>query len=427
MPLRKKIDVAQLRPGMFVTELDRPWIDTPYSPPGFRVRTHDDVEALRRLCQFVYVEVPESLAAATSVQPVRRAQIIATHAAARIEQDLLKITNHPGARAPYSDQTTLEQELGAVYSTFGAARTQMNALLAELRHGRGIDTLAIKRAVGTMVESVLRNPDALMCLSQLKHKDEYLVQHSLRVCVLALALGRQLGMDDSDLHALGIGALLHDVGMVKMPDAVLKKPGPLDERERALLEQHVYWGIELLQQMPGVPIAALEVVAGHHERHDGSGYLNGAKGEEIGLFAAIGALSDCYDALTSERPYHTRLSPQAALKQLYAWRDRQFPSELVERFIQCMGIYPIGSLVELNTGDIGVVVTVNRVQRLKPRVALVLRASYQPYAAGQIIDLATHRTPDGRPCEVEQVLDPLVQGIDPSLHMPLPQDIERIA
>jgi putative nucleotidyltransferase with HDIG domain len=427
MPLRRKIEVAQLRPGMFVTELDRPWIDTPFSAPGFRVRSHDDIDALRRFCQYVYIEVPESFAAAPAVQPARRAQVIAASAAARIEQDLLKITNHPGARAPYADQTTLEQELGASYSTFGAARTLLNTLLAELRRGRVADTPALKRVVSNMVESVLRNPDALMCLALIRQKDEYLVQHSLRVCVLALALGRQLGLDDSDLQALGIGALLHDVGMVKLPDAVLKKPGPIDERERALLEQHVYWGVELLQQMPGVPIAALEVVAGHHERHDGTGYMNSAKGEEIGLFAAIGALTDCYDALTSERPYHARLSPQAALKQLYAWRDRQFPNDLVERFIQCMGIYPIGSLVELNTGDIGVVVTVNRLQRLKPRVALVLRANYQPYPAGQIIDLATHRTPDGRVCEVEQVLDPLVRGIDPSLHMPLPQDIERIA
>ncbi len=428
MPLRRKVDVAQLRVGMYVTELDRPWMDTPFLAPGLRIRSRDDIDALQRYCQYVYVEVPESFAgAAPPASGARRAPPPASSAAVRIEQDLLKITNHPGARAPYADQATLEQELETVTSTFFAASALLQSALTDLRRGRSFDTPAVKRAVGTMVESVLRNPDALMCLAQLKQKNDYLAQHSMRVCVLALALGRQLGLDDADLHALGIGALLHDVGMVKLPETLLQKAGALDERERALLEQHVYWGVELLQQMPGVPIAALEVVAGHHERHDGSGYVNGAKGEEIGLFASIGALVDCYDALVSERPYHASVPPQVALKQLYAWRDRQFPADLVERFVQCMGIYPIGSLVELNTGDVGVVVTVNRLQRLKPRVALVLRANYQPYPPGTVIDLAGNRTPDGRPCEIEQVLDPLVRGIDPTRWLPLPRGMEQTA
>jgi HD-GYP domain-containing protein (c-di-GMP phosphodiesterase class II) len=410
---------------MYVTELDRPWADTPFLVSGFRIRSREDIEALQRHCHFVYVEVAESLGSAGA--PSARRPVAANSAAVRVEQDLLKITNHPGARSPYTDQTTLEEELEAIGATYGAARVQVNSVFASLRRGRTIDTPAIKRTVESMVESVLRNPDALMCLAQLKQRDDYLVEHSLRACVLALALGRQLGLDDSDLHALGIGALLHDVGMVKLPDALLKKAGALDGRERALLEQHVSWGVEILQQLPGVPIAALEVVAGHHERHDGTGYMNGAKGEEIGLFAAIGALVDCYDALVSERPYHASVPPQAALKQIYAWRDRQFPAELAERFIQCMGIYPIGSLVELSSGDIGVVVTVNRVQRLKPRVALVLRSNYQPYPHGQIVDLTSFRTPEGRGCEVEQVLDPLVRGIDPARYLPLPRGQAQIA
>lgn len=421
MPLRRRIKVAELRPGMHVLELDRPWSETPFLASGIRVRSKQDIDELARYCQFVSIEVKDNSVAMH--QPTTRANAAPSHHAVRIEQDLLKITNHPGARSPYNDQTTLEEELEAIGATYGAARVLVNSLFSDLRRGRLIDTPAVKRAVGIMVESVLRNPDALMCLSQLDHKDEYYVRHSLRVCVLALALGRQLGLDDADLQALGIGALLHDVGMVKLPDAIVKKAGALDGRERALLEQHVYWGVEILQQMPGVPLAALEVVAGHHERHDGTGYMNGAKGEEIGLFAAIGALVDCYDALVSERPYHKHIPPQAALKQIYAWRNRQFPTELAERFIQCMGIYPIGSLVELTTGDVGVVVTVNRLQRLKPRMALVARANGQPYPHGQIVDLTTLRTPDGRACEVEQVLDPVTRAIDPARYMPLPRGI----
>jgi HD-GYP domain-containing protein (c-di-GMP phosphodiesterase class II) len=264
---------------------------------------------------------------------------------------------------------------------------------------------------------VLRNPDALMCFAQLKRKDEYTALHGLRVCILALALGRQLGMPREQIETLGIGALLHDFGMVKVPEEVLSKPGPLTPEEIRLMQQHVIWGAELLDRTRQIPAAALQVVTNHHERHDSSGYLRGLRGAEIGEFGMIGAIIDHYDAITSDRVYRNAESAHSVLMKMYEWRNTLFTARLVEKFIQCLGIYPIGSVVELNTGEIGVVAAINRVHRLKPHVMLVYRADRQPYEQMPIANLADRRTDDDRPCEIERVLEPGSIDMDPAHYL----------
>jgi putative nucleotidyltransferase with HDIG domain len=270
-----------------------------------------------------------------------------------------------------------------------------------------------------MVESIIRNPDALTCFAQLKKKDEYTAQHSMRVCILALSLGRHLGLEKQELNTLGLGALLHDLGKMKVPNEILNKPGPLNDYEYALMKSHVPRGVEILDNTSGIPRAAIEVARCHHERYSGSGYIHGLKGDQIGLFGMIGGIVDCYDAISSDRAYHTGMSAHAALKKMYEWRNRDFHPGLVEQFIQCMGIYPIGSVVELNTGEVCVVVTMNRMRRLKPRVALVLQSDYYPVPGATTVDLMNYNTGDGRACEIERVLESGAYGINPVQYLPV--------
>jgi putative nucleotidyltransferase with HDIG domain len=424
--VKKKLDVDQLRVGMYVTELDRPWRETPFLFQGFEIRTQGDIEELRQYCRQVVVDLPETYgasppkhsppadktAAPAAVEPARQHEF---------EQEILKkVDTQPDIPPAYHDQATLEEEVENIRRAHAEARQMVRTVLEDVRHGKSIDTLGPKKMVAEMVESVIRNPDALTCFAQLKKKDEYTALHSLRVCILALAFGRHLGFDGVELNILGIGALLHDIGKMKVPNDILNKPGSLDDDEYTLMKSHVPRGVEILEQTRGITPAAIQVARCHHERFSGGGYISGLQGEQIGLFGLIGAIVDCYDAITSDRAYHAGMSAHAALKKMYEWRGRDFHGGLVEQFIQCMGIYPIGSVVALNTGEIGVVVTLNRVRRLKPRVALVLTPEARPYTGRQTVDLATHSTRDGKPCEIERVLEPGSYGINPTEFLPVP-------
>ncbi len=408
---------------MYVLDLDRPWLETPFLFQGFEIRSQDDIAELQRYCKYVYIDVPES----SDISPHLHARekdkvpysIQTGDREKNFEYAFLKITNRPRNRPLYPDQTTLEEEICAVREHHDRTRELIYTVMQDIRLGRNIQSLDAKKVVGALTESVIRNPDALICFIQLKKKDEYTALHSLRVCILALAFGRHLGLEKEELNVLGIGALLHDMGKMKVPNEILNKPGALDEREFEIMKSHVPRGVEIVEQAGNIPPAAVEVVRCHHERYNGRGYVSGLKGEQIGLFGTIGAVVDCYDAISSDRAYRGGMSTHTALRKMYEWRNKDFHPKLVEQFIQCMGIYPIGSVVELNTGEIGVVVTMNRVRRLKPRVTLVLQPNASPYPSQKTVDLMQHKTRDGRPCEIERVLEPGTYGINPTHYLPV--------
>lgn len=409
---------------MYVAELDRPWLGTPFLFQGFEIRSQAELNELKRLCKWVYVETPDTLAGAPAPRPPaqpspRRQPAIQTEEEQRIARDFLKIINQPRAQPVYNDRCAIEQEIPTAREHHAVARTLIYQILDDVRTGKNINSLSAKRVVGELAESVIRNPDALTCFIQLKKKDEYTAQHSMRVCILALALGRHLGLDRETLELLGTGALLHDIGKMKVPNDILNKPAALTDYELSLMKSHVPRGVEILERTQGITRLPIEVARCHHERYAGNGYISGLTGDQIGFFGMIGGIVDCYDAITSDRAYRAGMSAHAALKQMYEWRGRDFHAGLVEQFIQCMGIYPIGSVVELNTGEIGVVVTMNRVRRLKPRVTLVLNANCAPYNMPMTIDLMEHKTSDGRACEIDRVLEPGVYGIDPMLYLPV--------
>ena len=425
--MKKKVSIQDLRLGMYVSELDRDWLETPFLFQGFAIESDEQIEELRRYCQYVYIDTEEGYDITPKRRPAAPAPknilLSAENPKERVpnmEQVLHRFT--PGHRRPprYQDVTTLEEEIGHAREIVTETREAVYNIMDDVRLGRSINTTGAKKIVANMVDSVIRNPDALMCLNQLKNKDEYTALHSLRVCVLALAFGRHLDLTDEELNLLGIGALLHDIGKMKVPNEIINKPGKLTDEEFDLMKSHVPRGVEILEKAHGILPASVDVARFHHERYAGGGYAQGAKGENIGLFGSVGAIVDCYDAITSDRSYHTGMSAHDALKKMYSWRGRDFQPLLVEQFIQCMGIYPIGSVVELNTGGIGVVISINRKRRLKPKVALVLSPDKTPMTPVKVIDLM-HQAAEGLDHEVEirKVLPPGEYGVVPTNYIPL--------
>lgn len=423
--MKRQVAISDLRIGMYVAELDRPWLETPFLFQGFEIRNNEDIDTLQRYCKHVYVLDPEDVGkpAARLPEKPRGADTRSDQkddAPAATEADLLRLTNHPSARAIYPDRTTVEEEITRVTDTVRTANTYCQQMFEDARLGRALDIPQAKQVVGEMADSVLRNPDALTCFTLLKKKDAYTAEHSLRVAVLALIFGRQLGFERDMLYVLGLGALLHDVGKALVPLDILNKPKALDAKEIEIMKNHVPWGLELLDGISGVPPSALEVVRCHHERYDGHGYVGKLSGAGIGMFGMIGAIVDTYDALTSDRVYRAGLSPHTALKRMYEQRATAFHPQLAEQFIQCLGIYPVGSIVQLNTREVGVVAGLNRERRLKPYLVLARRADNTPYPAMPAANLSTRTTREGRPCEIERVLEPADCGINPAYFLPIP-------
>jgi len=277
-----------------------------------------------------------------------------------------------------------------------------------MRAGRTLDAPRVEQAVSSMTESVLRNPDALLLFSQLKEKGDYTTSHAVDVAVYMTAFGRFLQLPTEDISLLGYLGLLQDVGKTRLPTELLNKRNRLSEAEFAQAKQHVQHSIEILRETPGLPPGLPELALLHHERQDGSGYPKGLKGKDIGLLGSIAGIVDTFDALTARRPYAEPVPPSAALSMLYKGRGSLFDPVLIEQFIRCIGIFPLGSTVELNSGEIGIVIAQNLEKRLQPRVMVIRDAQGHPMVPHKILDLA--REPKAKKDESYRILGTLEHG-----------------
>lgn len=398
--MKRKVPVEQLTKGMYVSELDRPWLDTPFLFQGFFIRSDDELAQLRANCEFVYIDTLKGAdLPADRVAPAGPAPAVPPS------------TTAPGERR-YPRQVSLEQEMKAAREVRTRARKFIDAVFEDVRQGRRPDLREVKEVISGLVDSIVRNPDAQMCLTLLKKRDEYTAQHSVNVCVLTLAFGRHLGLPPGELNLLGMGALLHDIGKLRTPLEILNKPARLTPEEFARMKEHPGHGREILEGIPGIPPQVIDIAFGHHERLQGHGYPRGLAGDDISTWSRIVAIVDVYDAITSDRPYHDGLSATEALTKMYGWRERDFDPALMEQFIQCIGIYPIGTLVELTSGEVGVVITVNPQLRLRPKVMLALNEKGEPYYPARIVDLALFVDREEGPYAISRVLEPGSHGID---------------
>jgi putative nucleotidyltransferase with HDIG domain len=414
-----EIPTEQLRTGLYISRLDRPWTDTPFLFQGFVVENDEQLQTLRRLCRVVYVEVSreeaEELNSAT-VRPTSSVRLSApdrSDSLVALSADATALVN----RVPVKDPVPLKTELSLATTTFGEAKRAVNSIFDNLRRGGGLDVPHLENVVDSMVDSVLRNRDAMGWLARLKSTDDYLYHHSLAASVWALAFGRHLGLDKETLKAIGTGAMLLDVGKTRLPIDLLKKPDKPSDQEWRLIHEHVNHGVELLRATADVDQRILAMIANHHERLDGSGYPGGLKGDEIPLVGRIAGIVDCYDAMIAERPYARPKSPYDAVRELKRLGGVAFPAQLVELFIQAVGVFPTGTLVELNTGEVGIVIGQNRFRRLRPEVMLILDEHKKLREEFTIVDLLTCGDNTGKKeptLWITRGLERGAHGIDPT-------------
>jgi len=425
--MKVKVETSKLRLGMFVSELDRPWVGTPFTYQGFEIRTLEELHRLRATAEYVYVLVGEHHDVALHSPPVpdhpypgdgkhgRELSVLEPEAPA-------EAGGSRAAREPRPKLVPIEEEIERATEVEREAREVLLAMIDDAHLGRRLDVPRVKRVISQMTDSILHNPDAMIWLTQLRKKHEYTATHSLRVCAVALAFGNHLGYDRERLNMLGIGALLHDIGKFRIPNELLDKPDALNPKEFEILKSHVPEGLKLLHNSSGIPQLALEVVGRHHERLNGRGYMSGLYGDSIGEFGMVSAIVDTYDAITSDRSYRSALSPTEALRLIYQDRQHAYNARLVEEFIRCMGIFPIGSIVEMTTGEVGVVVGSNPERRLRPRVELVLAADHKPLSPSRVVDLKTiPHDAEGRVIEIRHVLPAGAWGINPAEYIPVPR------
>jgi HD-GYP domain-containing protein (c-di-GMP phosphodiesterase class II) len=396
-----RILVQGLRKGMFVSRLDRPWIETPFPLEGIEIRSQGDIDRLTRYCSHVYVDIdrgpsPES----RYLDPLRE--------------------NDPAHPPPwlaelrttfYEDSVSLEDEMPQARQVYEQFSESLEDLYLQLQGGGNLDLRAVQGGMRSMIDSVLRNPNACGWLARFKDSDDSLYRHALGCAVWSAALGRHLGLGRRELDDLVLGCILMDAGKSQLRPELLAKPGRFDEDERQEMQAHVPLGLQLID-VGAVSDTVLDIVRFHHERHDGEGYQRRLAGNLIPLFARIAALVDCYDALINARPHRPAQAPHEAISLLYRGRGKRYQPELVEQFIQAIGIYPSGTLVELNSGEVAVVVSLNGARRLKPRIMLLLDADKEPYSEFTTLDLLHDPvTSDGHVISIRRGLPPGAFGI----------------
>lgn len=385
-----KVDVNELIIGMYVSGLDRPWSQTPFPLQGFFIRQPDEIDQLRLYCKYVLIDVQrgkQPVAVKHSTIEKKGGGGAADAAEARQRQQItaapLKLRHNF-----YSDPVALKKENVAAEKLHGDIKANLNEIMSGVSQGGVVEVKKATQLASQVVDSVVRNPDAFSWLSRIRDKDEFTYGHIVRSAVWAGVFGRHIGLDKKEMNALVSACLLKDVGKVKLPEQLLVIP----EEDRTLEQQEEYkkfieYSVEILRATPGVPAEIIHIVRNHCERFDGSGFPQGLIGDKIPFLAKVAGIVTVYDAVTNPRNSKYPLAPSKAMAKLYDMRNIEFQEELVVQFIQALGIYPTGTLIELNTGEVAVVVEQTFARRLKPKVAIVVDKDKNRLKEPAILDL----------------------------------------
>ncbi len=363
--LKRSVELLEL--GMFVTRLDRPWEETDFIYQGFQINSLDELHALQALCDYVYVRAAKQTWQSGQDRQASNRKTVPE-------------------RISYINKIPINEELNNIRSAYKDACSQMGAILDTIRLSGELDIDKVNEIVDECVDSILRNDSALVWLTQIRHKDNYTAEHSLRVCIYAIALGRELGFRELELQNIGTCGLLHDVGKVRIPKEILTKQSNLTPDEIKIMQEHPVYGKKLLISKAGVYPGAVDVAYCHHERLDGSGYPRGITGERIPYYAKIIGIIDAYDSMISDKPYSKGITTLDACRHIYQCKNTLFDKTILGHFIHFIGIYAPGSLVEMNTGEIGIIIETNNEDGIKPRILLILGSDKLP-KNGRVIDL----------------------------------------
>ncbi len=377
--MRKKIAVQQLKVGMYLEEFCSSWLNHPFWRSGFVISDARDIERLlASSVSEVWIDSSKGLDLAPD-----EASTSAVEAGLRVDDELqqLALDARPAERASdgqaYADAAAVCAE----------AKQTVIAIFQEARMGQAIDTPGARHLVESVFDSVSRNDGALISLVRLKTLSEFTYMHSVAVCVLMVSLASRLGLDREQACSAGLAGLLHDLGKAAMPVEVLHKPGKLSDDEYAIIRRHPEEGSRMLINC-GIDGAVLDVCQNHHAKIDGSGYPHGLKGEEISLFAKMAAVCDVYDAVSSGRPYKTAWDPAESIRRMAEWTSGHFDPLIFHAFVKSIGIYPVGALVRLDSGRLGVVIGQSAKSLLTPKIKVFFSTKRMARIRPTIVDLS---------------------------------------
>ena len=407
-----KVPVESLETGMYVSSLDRPWLETPFMTQGFTITGRQQIDKLAEYCKHVYIDTKKGISApATTAKAASGSRASIGGALDKASKPSASFVREMSSRLTfeYKNTSPLLEEMEHARKIFTRMTDEFQSVAENIRRGSALRLSTLSELVPSMVESVVRNPGASIWLAQLKNKDSYTYRHCLSVVVWCTVVGRQLGLPKKELQLLATGGMMMDIGKLKLPEQLLNKTGKLTEREFSLMKRHIDISL-MMARDSGVPVpnAVLDMIRYHHERWDGTGYPKGLAGDKIPLYARIGAIADCYDAITSPRAYAKPVPHIVAMKNMYKWRGTAFQAELVDAFIQSVGIYPVGTIVELTSGEVGIVTKENPGRRLRPQLLIVMNKDKQMMDAYRKVNMA-----EDDDYNIYHALEPGAYGLNP--------------
>lgn len=390
-----KINVSDLKVGMYVSKLDRPWLETNFLFQGFELKTADDIKAVKEQCDYVYID-----------ETKQRKDVPISSKNTAYSKGWLE------SRKPTEKTKTFEQEIDNAGFVYQNTSTVVKSFMEEARLGKPLSVEIAKKAVAQCVDSIIKSPDALMWMTQLKNRDEYTSQHSMNVCVYAIALGRQINLPINELQNVGLCGMMHDMGKMQVPLEILNKPGKLTDDELKIMQSHTTKGWQLLLRSSGMYGGAIDVAYTHHERLDGSGYPRGLRDEQITPYARIVAIVDMYDAITSDRVYQNGRTHLEAINIMTKVSGTHLDSGLTIKFIECLGIYPPGSIVELSNGEVAIVIEVNPKAKIRPKIIMLLDENKRQQRE-RMVDLAKlDMDPTGQQYKIRRIARPEEYHLD---------------
>jgi putative nucleotidyltransferase with HDIG domain len=393
----KKIPVHQVQLGMFLQSMEGSWLSHPFWKTKFVLRAQGDLDALLKSgVPEVWIDISKGgdvqVAAAAAVDASTASAEPVVMATPLFAPPLAPLDPKPSRPSP-AEYISLGAEMDRAAAVVNRSRQAVTALFGEARMGKAINSEECFPLVQEIADSISRNPSALISLARLKTIDDYTYMHSVAVCALMVALAKQMGLDEAQTHDAGMAGLLHDVGKMAMPLEILNKPGALTDAEFGVMRSHPVRGYQMLKEGQGVPASALDVCLHHHEKMDGTGYPQKLKGEQISLLARMGAVCDVYDAITSVRAYKTAWDPAGSIQRMAQWTG-QFDPVVFKAFVMCVGIYPVGSLVKLESGRLAVVLDLNALNLAAPIVRVFYSTRSKLPVSVQTLDLSNPAVKD---------------------------------
>jgi HD-GYP domain-containing protein (c-di-GMP phosphodiesterase class II) len=404
-----KISVDHLKAGMYVCELDIPWDDSPYILHGFMLHGESDIRRIRKICDYVYVDTKSLESAHKAQKPANndvQADFDSQHSGkyqvidVNLPKEAKKILGKGGSivNLPLPRVTTgFQEELTQAREIYGRLYKETTRVFLAVDHDETPVIQPLTSLVLEVIASINRNPSAFEWIVLTNPNDKSVKQHCINVCILSLKFGHHIGLPDRINRLLGLAGLVFDLGKTLMSDAIMQKTTSLTPTEMKVMQKHSEIGASIIDATGDVAPEILNVCLKHHERMDGSGYPNQLRGTDVDLLSRMVAIIDTYDAIITAKYYAERSSTNQAMDELYKSREKGYDKELVEAFIRMNGLYPVGTAIETNSGEIGLVVSNNEKSKLSPSVLMVLNKEKQPYSEENIIDFATTLNDSGQP------------------------------